>query len=379
MPSHPDMPDPKAKSFSNRLRDLAKPEPSRAAGQAVGRLLSMSMDEAWIPPPAEESGAADRRLADLFSWGPAVRAVDRAIGELGADAPDVVGRLIVNARRSFGKLAAASASQDWREADRWNAVNVALSGSLAMMGPAAAVAADAIVAALAVDAKSGSVEAQVDEWLAESLSRMGPAIVRAVPKLLDLLARSMPQRKASKFGLALAAATSHDPTVVPALVQMLDAGASGARAGAAYALAAVGTATPDSAMPGLLRIAVAEGPLERAAGFAALAQVAPDTDDVAKAVERGMADPDELVRHHAVRSAGRLPRRAERFVPLLVRACDHPFSLPSVAEAAVRSLGDFGPAANAAANRLKKFLKKRKSMPEVSPEVVEDALRRIGR
>src|SRR5205085_2722554 len=96
-------------------------------------------------------------------------------------------------------------------------------------------------------------------------------------------------------------------------------------------------------------------------------------------IEFGMNDASGYVRRAAASALGLLRAEPGRFVPQLVAACDyeeylHDESLP---DAAVRALGAYGPAARAAAPRLRLFLEGPIKGRTVSARRVREALGRI--
>lgn len=230
---------------------------------------------------------------------------------------------------------------------------------------------DTLVAAI------GSIDRDADERLAEAMLNAGPGIVAAAPALLEVMRRHGMWCWPSRIAGALARAAEFDDSIVPQLRKMLSSGDAQQREAAAQVLGELGD-RGRAAEDDLL--AMGEQDRSRLSlVISTLARIDARDERALALIERSFSDEDGNVRQAAVYAAGELGVDPDRFVPLLLAACDHAAHLPDedLPETAVRALGNYGPAAGAAVDRLRRFLEGPMVERTVEADVVAEALERI--
>ncbi|MDB5303094.1 MAG: hypothetical protein JWM97_643 [Phycisphaerales bacterium] len=202
----------------------------------------------------------------------------------------------------------------------------------------------------------GSWDRDRDEQLCASVEYAGPAISRAIPKLLEMLRVRSVWCWPSHLSRALANASRFDGTVIGSLREMLSSDLSSVREAAISVLGTIGPAAQSSADQ---LLAFRNGnEAERCGMLHALARQGSPTAEILDLFAAAMVDENGYVRRAAVYAVGELTPEPERFVPLLIDACDYPHHLhdTSLPEAAVDALAKYGPRARAALPRLEQFV-----------------------
>jgi len=213
---------------------------------------------------------------------------------------------------------------------------------------------------------------------ADAMRNAGRGIVRATSTLLDLMRAHGVWSLLPGIRAAMVQAAKFDPSILAMLRRMLHDDDFKVRAGAADLLGSMG----DAAIPAadeLLEMS-ARSVEDRYSATFALANQRPPRPQTLDLLEQSLSDPNAYLRRAGVQSIGELHADPERFVPLLIRACDDQELLEdeSVPEAAVRALTDYGPAASAAIPRLRQFLDGPIVGRTVDPKLVRRAITAIA-
>ncbi len=213
---------------------------------------------------------------------------------------------------------------------------------------------------------------------ADAMRNAGPALVRATSTLLDLLNAHGVWSLGSGIRAALVQAAKFDPSILAMLRRMLHDEDRGIRGGAADLLGSMGNAAIPAADE-LLEMS-ARSVEDRLLAMFALANQSPPRPQTLDMLEHSLADPNGYLRRAVVESIGNLHAEPQRFVPLLIAACDDQELLEdeSVPEAAVRALTQYGPAAPAAIPRLRQFLDGPIAGRTVDPKLVRCAIAAIA-
>lgn len=230
---------------------------------------------------------------------------------------------------------------------------------------------DPILAAVGTQGREG------DERLCEVLQHAGPRVQEAVPAMLAVLREHGVWCWPSHLGQALARASHWDKRVLRELRSLLSSEDQHIRRSAIDILGLLGDRAK-SAVDQLL--AFRHGSEEERCGIiGTLAQQSEPPPAVLDLLEAAMRDESGYVRRAAAYALGKLQAAPDRFVPLLAEACDYPEYLhdTSLPEAAVRTLGEYGPAARVALPRLRLFLEGPIKGRTVDSSVVRQAIERI--
>jgi hypothetical protein len=214
-----------------------------------------------------------------------------------------------------------------------------------------------------------------DEHLCSVLEYAGQGIMRAISKLLEMFRLRGVWCWPSHLSRALANASRFDRSVVGHLQEMLRSDHSPVREAAISVLGAIGPAARDSSDQLLTFHQGSEA--ERCGMIDALAQQGSPTAKILDLFAEAMGDDNGYVRRAAIYALGKLTPDAERFVPLLIEACDYPHYLhdTSLPAAAVKALAQYGPRAQMALARLELFVQG----PVIGRTVpAKDVLRAIG-
>jgi HEAT repeat protein len=152
------------------------------------------------------------------------------------------------------------------------------------------------------------------------LKHAGPAIAPATPALLDALRAYGVWHWPSQISRALARAAEFDDRVLPALREMLSDPDEARRTSAMQVLAHLGPRAAPAAAQLLSFRAGSEA--ERVQAVRALSAQGAATPELLDLLEESMNDQSGYVRRAAAQALGELKADPDRFVPLLVTACD---------------------------------------------------------
>ncbi len=202
----------------------------------------------------------------------------------------------------------------------------------------------------------GTLDDDCDRALRFVLAHAGAAVVGAVPKLLEKLRNQGISEWPSSLARALASASRFDDRVLVALRDMLANGSEEARLAAMEVMQLIGAAAQPAA--GDLLAFQGGNEAERSRMIDALAEQGAPLPEFLDVLDTAMRDSNGYISRAAAHALGTLTPDPDRFVPLLIAACDraeflHDESLP---DAAVTALGQYGPRARAALPRLLQFL-----------------------
>lgn len=224
----------------------------------------------------------------------------------------------------------------------------------------------------------GTLDPGGDDHLMAILEHAGPAVIAAVPKLLNALRTRGITRWPSHLARALANASRFDERLLPTLRDMLSSGDEDLRVSAMEVLGTIGAGARSAA--GDLLALRNGSERERCGMIDALARLGTASGVTLDALDAAMGDPSGYVRRCGAHALGELTPEPARFVPMLIGACDwtehlHDEGLP---EAAVAALAQYGPRAVEALPRLRRFVEGPIKGRTVRADLVRDAIARIS-
>ncbi len=340
--------DPGVPERADCLRGLADPARVVESAWALGTLrLKADGDDRGAP------GALLRDPSRLTrEYGPALASLDSELDRL---IPAWVARFleaIEKVRRWSEDLARALREGSRNPAGSEGAIKskLELKFALQAVGERIDPHAGPIVAAL------GTLDRDCDEDLCESLLHAGPAILSAVAPVIRLLEERGVWRQPSGPLRVLARASQFDTGVSERIGLFLRSPEERTRVAGLLALQAIGP--PARGLVPEIFALRARSEEERVCALVALGKLGSGTSDVLAALESALGDPNGYVRRAAAHAAGMLKAEPDRFVPLLVAACDwtEPLHDESLPEAAVAALGQYGPRGRLALPRMRRFL-----------------------
>lgn len=354
------------------LPRLADPADARAAGEALFE-VSCALSVSTSDQPGRDTD--DPRLSLHAAAANTLDDLDRLI-------PAWIERLLITLRdtqahsQRWTDAARSAADVDGESADfdlAGTFVTPALISALRAVGDRLDPHLDRIVAAM------GEISRDADEHLAQALLGAGPGIARATPALMKALRLRGIWCWPSHLVAALARAATYDESILPQLREMLTAGDDAQRRAAADIIGALGERGREAADE-LLAFAERDPEGDRISALSALARQGPPAPQTLALLERGFHDDSGYVRRAAAHIAGELKADPDRFVPLLIAACNQTMHLhdEDLPEAAVRALGSYGPSARDAIKRLRRFIDGPVEERTVGIDLVTDALRRIA-
>ncbi len=224
----------------------------------------------------------------------------------------------------------------------------------------------------------GTLDDDCDRALRFVLAHAGPAVVGAVPKLLEKLRNQGISEWPSSLAQALASASRFDDRVLVALRDMLANGGDQARLAAMEVMQFIGAAAQPAA--GDLLTFQGGNEAERSRMIDALAEQGAPLPEFLDVLDAAIRDSNGYIARAAAHALGTLTPDPERFVPLLIAVCDwaeflHDESLP---DAAVTALGQYGPRARAALPRLLQFIEGPIEGRTAEADRVREAIERIA-
>jgi hypothetical protein len=341
--------------------------------EAAGALFEIRMTHPRTQPAngarrAIDSDAAEREIYD--------RALRRHAPELDRLIPAWIERFLESLQKGHcARMSRLARIPQDRDAAGFNFADILTLGELERTLAATAGAIDAHLSPLV--AAIGRFGRDEDEHLAGAIGNAGPGISTATEALMAALRANYIWCWPSKLASALARAARFDSRVLPSLREMMGDADPEVQRSAVDVMGALG-ALARPAAEDLFPLWKGDEN-QRCEVVVALGRLGAPSPRALDLIERAMSDESGYVRRAAVRALGSLRVDAERFVPLLVAACDyadylHDESLPT---AAVRALEAYGPTAQAAVPRLRLFLEGSIKDRTVSVDRVLSALARI--